>query len=108
MRPIPPKGAEKPRTSNVMRGFIFTLCLLIPAALYGQDSLRVEQLSESVVSAVRARENAPYAVVNLRKAELSDFSTTGMNSPGLTLTPSGVFNLSNVSKPLSFFSLILN
>ncbi|MBQ3712130.1 MAG: TonB-dependent receptor plug domain-containing protein [Bacteroidales bacterium] len=74
-----------------MRGFIFCLCLLVPAALYGQqDSLIVEQLSESVVSAVRARESAPFAVVNLRKAELSDFSTTGRELPLLFSRTPGV------------------
>lgn len=74
-----------------MRGFIFSLLLFVPAALYGQqDSLIVEQLSESVVSAVRARENAPFAVVNLRKAELSDFSTTGRELPLLFSRTPGV------------------
>ena len=74
-----------------MRGLFFSLLLLVPAALYGQqDSVIVEQLSESVVSAVRARENAPFAVVNLRKAELSDFSSTGRELPLLFSRTPGV------------------
>ena len=74
-----------------MRGFIFSILLLLPASLYGQqDSINVEQLSESVVSAVRARENAPFAVVNLRKAELSDFSSTGRELPLLFSRTPGV------------------
>ena len=64
---------------------------MMPAALYGQqDSVIVEQLSESVVSAVRVRENAPFAVVNLRKAELSDFSSTGRELPLLFSRTPGV------------------
>ena len=74
-----------------MRGFIFAFLLLVPAALYGQqDSVIVEQLSESVVSAVRVRENAPFAVVNLRKAELSDFASTGRELPLLFSRTPGV------------------
>ena len=74
-----------------MRGFIFTLCLLVPAALYGQqDSVLVEQLSESMVSAVRAQKNAPFAVAGVSRAELEDFSSSGRELPLLFSRTPGV------------------
>ena len=44
-------------------------------ALY--DSTQVEQLQEVVVKGVRAQKNAPFAVTNIKKAELGNFSKTG-------------------------------
>ena len=74
-----------------MRGFIFSLCLLLPAALYGQqDSVLVEQLSESMVSAVRAQKNAPFAVAGVSRAELEDFSSSGRELPLLFARTPGV------------------
>ena len=50
----------------------------VPAAAQApQDSLSVEQLQEVVVGAVRAAKNAPYAVANISRSELQNFSTTG-------------------------------
>ena len=49
------------------------------AALY--DSTQVEKLSEVVVRGVRAQKNAPYAVSNIKKKELGDFSKTGRELP---------------------------
>ena len=42
------------------------------AALY--DSTQVEALQEVVVKGVRAQKNAPYAIVNIKKQELQEFS----------------------------------
>ena len=41
------------------------------------DTLRVETLNEVVVSGVRVQKNAPFAVTNIKKVELNDFSKTG-------------------------------
>ena len=49
-----------------------------------------EQLQEVVVSGVRAQQNAPYAVSNIRKQQLSEFSTTGRELPFLFSQTPGV------------------
>ena len=48
-------------------------------ALY--DSTQVEQLQEVVVKGVRAQKNAPFAISNIKKAELGEFSKTGQELP---------------------------
>ena len=77
-----------------MRGFLFIAAiaaLSFPAGLGAQqDSTLVEELSESVVVGVRAQKNAPYAVANLDRAELQDFSATGRELPMLFARTPGV------------------
>lgn len=58
------------------------------AALY--DSTEVERLQEVVVTGVRAQKNAPYAISNLKKKELNDFSKTGRELPFLFSQTPGV------------------
>ena len=58
------------------------------AALY--DSTQVERLQEVVVQGVRAPKNAPFAVTNIKKKELSEFSTTGKELPFLFANTPGV------------------
>ena len=58
------------------------------AALY--DSTKVEQLQEVVVKGVRAQKNAPYAVTNIKKQQLNQFSTTGKELPILFSQTPGV------------------
>ena len=58
------------------------------AALY--DSTQVESLQEVVVRGVRAQKNAPYAVANIKKAELNEFSKTGKELPFLFSQTPGV------------------
>ena len=58
------------------------------AALY--DSTQVETLQEVVVRGVRAQKNAPYAIANIKKAELNEFSTTGKELPFLFSQTPGV------------------
>ena len=50
----------------------------------------VEQLQETVVSAVRAGKTAPYAVANIRRAELEEFSSTGRELPMLFSRTPGI------------------
>ena len=57
-------------------------------ALY--DSTQVEQLQEVVVKGVRAQKNAPFATSNIKKKELSAFSTTGKELPMLFAQTPGV------------------
>lgn len=58
------------------------------AALY--DSTKVELLQEVVVKGVRAQKNAPYAVTNIKKQQLNEFSTTGKELPFLFSQTPGV------------------
>lgn len=58
------------------------------AVLY--DSTQVEQLQEVVVKGVRAQKNAPYAIANIKKQELDDFSKTGKELPFLFSQTPGV------------------
>ena len=57
-------------------------------ALY--DSTQVEQLQEVVVKGVRAQRNAPYAISNINKKVLGDFSKTGKELPFLFSQTPGV------------------
>ncbi len=58
------------------------------AALY--DSTQVEKLQEVVVSGVRTQKNAPYAVTNIKKSQLNEFSKTGKELPFLFAQTPGV------------------
>ncbi|MBP5389106.1 MAG: TonB-dependent receptor plug domain-containing protein [Bacteroidales bacterium] len=60
------------------------------AAAQQLDSLEVEQLQEVVVSAVRATKDAPFAVANIGRTELRDFSATGIELPMLFARTPGV------------------
>ncbi len=54
------------------------------------DSMKLERLQEVVVSGVRTQKNAPFATANIKKAELSNFSTTGRELPFLFARTPGV------------------
>ena len=54
------------------------------------DSVKVQQIDEVVVKAVRASKNAPFAVANIKKQELHDFSGTGRELPFLFARTPGV------------------
>ena len=61
-----------------------------PAAAQEPDSLQVEQLQETVVSAVRAAKDAPFAVANIRRSELQEFSSSGRELPLLFARTPGI------------------
>lgn len=63
---------------------------VLPAAAQQPDSLQVEQLQEVVIGAVRAAKDAPFAVANIQRAELQDFSTTGIELPMLFARTPGI------------------
>ena len=54
------------------------------------DSTKVEKLGEVIVSGVRAQKNAPFAVANIEKKTLNDFSKTGRELPFLFSQTPGV------------------
>ena len=54
------------------------------------DSTKVEKLQEIVVNGVRAQKNAPFAINNIKKSELQEFSKTGQELPFLFAQTPGV------------------
>ena len=72
------------------------LLWLLGAAMTAQaermqfDSTKVEQLQEVVVKGVRAQNNAPFAVSNIKKKALNEFSRTGKELPFLFSQTPGV------------------
>ena len=61
-----------------------------PAAAQEPDSSQVENLQEVVVQAVRASKDAPFAVANLSRQELQDFSSSGRELPMLFARTPGI------------------
>ena len=66
------------------------LCGIGALAQEQPDSLKVEQLQEVVVSAVRASKEAPFSVSNIDRKSLKEFSTTGKELPALFARTPGV------------------
>ena len=54
------------------------------------DSLQTERIQEIVVTAVRAQDDAPFAVTNIKKAELQEHSRTGRELPFLLAKTPGI------------------
>ena len=54
------------------------------------DSTQIENLQEVVVSAVRASKDAPFAVANISRTELKEFSNTGRELPLLLARTPGI------------------
>ena len=77
---------------NILTGAMMAVAMMASAqntkALY--DSTEVEHLQEVVVKGVRAQKNAPYAISNIKKKELGDFSKTGKELPFLFSQTPGV------------------
>ena len=77
-----------------MKRFFLGLMALVSANCYAEnaelDTTKVEQLQEVVVQGVRAQKNAPYAIANIKKAELNAFSKTGKELPMLFSQTPGV------------------
>ncbi len=69
------------------------ICSLASQAALAQtrlDTTKVQNLNEVVVKAVRATKDAPYAVANIKKAELQQFSRTGRELPFLLSRTPGI------------------
>ncbi len=70
---------------------------MIPTVLSAQgqpDTTKVEILNEAIVRGVRAQKDAPYAVANVDRKALSNFSGTGKELPFLLSTTPGVLSWS--------------
>ena len=72
------------------RFFIGITALFIAAGVNAQnnnpvyDTTKFEVLNEVVISGVQIPQTAPFAVTNIDKSELNDFSKTGQELPFLT------------------------
>jgi iron complex outermembrane receptor protein len=60
------------------------------AAIQDNDSIKLAELQEVTVKAVRAQRNAPFAVANINKQQLNNFSKTGQELPFLLAQTPGV------------------
>ena len=73
---------------------LLTLATMLAMNLHGQstnqDTIKVLNLDEVVVSGVRVQKNAPFAVTNIQKVELNDFSKTGQELPFLFAKTPGI------------------
>jgi len=54
------------------------------------DTIRAEEINEIVVLGVKTKQNAPFAVTNLKRAQLDQFSKTGRELPFLFAQTPGV------------------
>lgn len=82
-----------------MRGFLFVAALaaVSPLALKAQDqsdTAKAEILNESIVRGVRAQKNAPFAVADVSREALRNFSGSGKELPFLLSTTPGVLSWS--------------
>ena len=79
-----------------MKRFSFVVAALFIAANVNAqntvviDTTNYKTLNEVVVSGVRVQKNAPFAVTNIEKAELNDFSKTGQELPFLFAKSPGI------------------
>ena len=58
------------------------------------DTTNLQMLQEVVVSGVKVQKNAPFAVTNIKKNELSEFSKTGQELPFLFAKTPGIISWS--------------
>lgn len=80
------------KTKYASAALLWSLAMGAMAVNDGQtpDSLRVEELSEVVVKAVKAPSNAPFAVANIGRKELETFGRTGQELPFLFARTPGI------------------
>jgi iron complex outermembrane receptor protein len=69
---------------------IAALLIAVSVNAQNNDTLRFEMLNEVVVSGVRVQKNAPFAVTNIEKTELNDFSKSGQELPFLFAKTPGI------------------
>ncbi len=78
------------KINGVAMAVVCTLCAQHALAEQKVDTVNVHQLNEVVVKAVRAQKNSPFAVANIQKSELQNFSTTGKELPFLFSRTPGI------------------
>ena len=84
-------GARTEKKTMILLGLIGLMGNTITAQeLANEDSIRMEHIQEIVVSGVRAQKNAPFAVTNIKRAELQEHSKTGRELPLLLARTPGI------------------
>ena len=78
------------RINAVAMAAVCVLCAQNALAENDVDTLKARQLNEVVVKAVRAQKTAPFAVANIKKQELTDFSASGRELPYLFARTPGI------------------
>ena len=79
------------RFNGITLGVAF--CSLASQAALAQtkiDTTQVQHLNEVIVKGVRATKEAPYAIANIKKSELQQFSSTGKELPFLLSRTPGI------------------
>jgi iron complex outermembrane receptor protein len=79
------------------RIFIGIAALFVAANVNAQneiDTTHFEMLNEVVVSGVKVQKSAPFAVTNIQKEELNEFSNTGQELPFLFSKTAGILSWS--------------
>ena len=76
--------------NGVAMAVVCTLCAQNALAEQKVDTVNVHQLNEVVVKAVRAQKSAPFAVANIQKSELQNFSASGRELPYLFSRTPGI------------------
>ncbi len=71
-----------------------TVSAVVASAQSGSDTTKVESLEASVVQGVRASKSAPFAVSNVDRKALKDFSGSGKEIPFLLSSTPGVLSWS--------------
>ena len=76
-----------------MRKLLVFTAIACAASVQAQivDTLASQELQEVIVAGVRAQKNAPFAVANIKKAELSSFAKNGRELPFLFAHTPGIF-----------------
>lgn len=76
-----------------MRKLLVFTAIACAASVQAQtvDTLASQELQEVIVAGVRVQKNAPFAVANIKKAELSNFAKTGRELPFLFAHTPGIF-----------------
>ena len=76
-----------------MRKLLVFTAIACAASVQAQtvDTLASQELQEVIVAGVRVQKNAPFAVANIKKAELSSFAKTGRELPFLFAHTPGIF-----------------
>ena len=80
-----------------MKALILMCTAMLPMSIawsQSTDSLRLEQLQEVVVKGIKAPKDAPYALTQINKDELSKFSQTGKELPFLFSQTPGILSWS--------------
>ena len=73
---------------------IAAFCTLDSSAQETPDTTKARRLEEAIVQAVRAQKDAPFAVANVSRESLGDFSRTGREIPFLLSSTPGVLSWS--------------